>query len=101
MGKRGKKRARREDPLIDILIHSIKEFGSLQTVACENIRRLVDCFQFEADSAARKMKIFEELKKIDGLKIINESKLGNFLFKIKLTPTTSSPWMRNSNLDFS
>ena len=66
-----------------------KRVGSLQVAASENIGRLAACFQFEADGVARKMKVFEELKKIDGL--MNESKLGSFLPKIKLTPTTSSP----------
>ena len=42
--KKGKKRARSEDPLIDILTHSVKEFGSLQVAAGENIRRLVIAF---------------------------------------------------------
>ncbi|XP_062102297.1 beta-fructofuranosidase, insoluble isoenzyme CWINV4-like, partial [Humulus lupulus] len=31
------------------------------------MKRLADCFQFEADGAARRMSVFDELKKVDGL----------------------------------
>lgn len=79
VGKRGKKRVRSEDPLIDILTHTVKEFGSIQAAAGENIRRLADCFQFEADGAARRMKVFEELKKVAGLTNNQRVKVGQLL----------------------
>ena len=62
--KKGKKRSRNEDPIVDFLKDSVKEFGNMQTAASDSIRRLVDSFQFEADGATRRMKVFDELKKI-------------------------------------
>ncbi|KAK1575283.1 hypothetical protein Q3G72_033226 [Acer saccharum] len=65
--KKGKKRYRNEDPIVDFLKDSIKEFGNMHTTASNSIRRLADCFQFEADGATRRLKVFDELKKIDGM----------------------------------
>ncbi|XP_062075003.1 uncharacterized protein LOC133779011 [Humulus lupulus] len=67
IGKRGKKRARTEDPLIDVLTDTVKQFTTLQAKNGGNMKRLADCFQFEADGAARRMSVFDELKKVDGL----------------------------------
>ncbi|KAK4855174.1 hypothetical protein QYF36_004742 [Acer negundo] len=56
-----------DDPFYpsDELNDSVKEFGNMQTAASDFIRRLADCFQFETDGATRRMKVFDELKKID------------------------------------
>lgn len=53
--------------MVDVVIDTVKVFTSMQASASVNIRRFVDCFQFEADGATRKMKVFEKLKKVDGL----------------------------------
>ncbi|PON37732.1 hypothetical protein PanWU01x14_317690 [Parasponia andersonii] len=67
IAKNGKKRARNRYPFIDILNELVNKFGNMQTAASDNIRRLVDYFQFEADGAAKRMKVFKEFKKINGL----------------------------------
>ncbi|KAK2643843.1 hypothetical protein Ddye_019038 [Dipteronia dyeriana] len=77
--KKGKKRSRNEDPIVDFLKNSIKEFGNMQTTASDSIERLVDCFQFEADGATRRMKVFDELKKIDGMTNAQRVKVGQLL----------------------
>ncbi|KAK3193545.1 hypothetical protein Dsin_024855 [Dipteronia sinensis] len=77
--KKGKKRSRNEDPIIDFLKDSVKEFGNMQTVASDSFRRLANCFQFEADSATRRMKVFDELKKIDGMTNTQRVKVGQLL----------------------
>ena len=45
----------------------MKHISALHASTGENIRRLADCFPFEADGAAWRMKVFDELKNIDGL----------------------------------
>ncbi|KAK3221144.1 hypothetical protein Dsin_015114 [Dipteronia sinensis] len=77
--KKGKKRSRTEDPIIDFLKDSVKEFGNMQTAASDSIRRLADCFQFEADGATRRMKVFDELKKIEGMTNAQRVKVGQLL----------------------
>ncbi|KAK3211432.1 hypothetical protein Dsin_016138 [Dipteronia sinensis] len=77
--KKGKKRSRTEDPIIDFLKDSVKEFGYMQTAASDSIRRLADCFQFEADGATRRMKVFDELKKIEGITNAQRVKVGQLL----------------------
>ncbi|KAK0581668.1 hypothetical protein LWI29_016689 [Acer saccharum] len=77
--KKGKKRSRNEDPIVDFLKDSVKEFGNMQAAASDSIRRLTDCFQFEADGAIKRMKVFDELKKIDGMTNAQQVKVGQLL----------------------
>ncbi|KAK1586200.1 hypothetical protein Q3G72_000072 [Acer saccharum] len=77
--QKDKKRSRNEDPIVDFLKDSIKEFGNMQTVASDSIRQLVDCFQFEVDGGTRGMKVFDELKKIDGMTNAQQVKVGQLL----------------------
>ncbi|KAK1559181.1 hypothetical protein Q3G72_011561 [Acer saccharum] len=77
--KKGKKKSRNEDPIVDFLKDSVKEFGNMQTAASDSIRQLSDCFQFEADGATRRMKVFDELKKIDGMTNVQRVKVGQLL----------------------
>ncbi|KAK3224552.1 hypothetical protein Dsin_011577 [Dipteronia sinensis] len=59
---------------------SVKEFGNMQAAAAsDSIRRLADCFQFEADGATRRMKVFDELKKIDGMTNAQQVKVGQLV----------------------
>ena len=37
----------------------------MYAMASENIGRLVNCFQYEVDSAARRMQVFDEVKKVE------------------------------------
>ena len=65
--KKGKKRSMNEDSIVDFLKVSVKEFGNMQIAVSDSIRLLADCFQFEANGATRRMKVFDELKEIDGM----------------------------------
>ncbi|KAK4846581.1 hypothetical protein QYF36_019441 [Acer negundo] len=77
--KKGKKRSRNEDPIIDFLKDSVKEFGNMQTAASDSMRGLADCFQFEADGATRRIKVFDEFKKIDEMTNAQRVKVGQLL----------------------
>ncbi|KAK2637834.1 hypothetical protein Ddye_025629 [Dipteronia dyeriana] len=57
----------------------VKEFGNIQTATSDSIKRLADCFQFEVDGATRRMKVFDELKKIDGMTDAQRVKVGQLL----------------------
>ncbi|KAL5545066.1 hypothetical protein UlMin_008850 [Ulmus minor] len=65
--KKGNKRSRNEDPIVGVLKDSVSRFNNIQTKASDSIRLLANCFKFEADVATRRMKVFDELKKIEGL----------------------------------
>ncbi|KAK2634129.1 hypothetical protein Ddye_028921 [Dipteronia dyeriana] len=77
--KKGKKRSRNKDPIVDFLKDSVKEFGNMQTAASDSIKQLADYFQFKDDSATRRMKVFDELKKIDGMTNAQRVKVGQLL----------------------
>ncbi|KAK3223063.1 hypothetical protein Dsin_010088 [Dipteronia sinensis] len=77
--KKCKKRSRTEDPIIDFLKDPVKEFGKMQTASSDSIRRLADCFQFEADGATRRIKVFDELTKIEGMTNAQRVKVGQLL----------------------
>ncbi|XP_062079541.1 uncharacterized protein LOC133783998 [Humulus lupulus] len=53
--------------LVEVLTDTVKKFGDIQAVAGDSIPRIADCFQFETEGATRRMKVFDELKQIDGL----------------------------------
>ncbi|KAK2655620.1 hypothetical protein Ddye_008672 [Dipteronia dyeriana] len=58
---------------------SVKEFGNKQTASSDSIKRLADCFKFEANGATRRMKVFDELKKIGGMTNAQRVKVGQLL----------------------
>ena len=64
--KKCKKRSRNEDPIVGVLKDTVSQFDNIQTEASDSIRLLADCFKFEADAATRRMKVFDELKKLKG-----------------------------------
>ncbi|KAK2638382.1 hypothetical protein Ddye_026177 [Dipteronia dyeriana] len=51
--KKGKKRSKNEDPIVDFLKDSVKKFGSMHTAASDSIKPLTDCFQFEDEVLLR------------------------------------------------
>ncbi|XP_062103796.1 uncharacterized protein LOC133814909 [Humulus lupulus] len=77
--KKSRKRSRNEDPLVEVLTDTVKKFGDIQTVAGDSIRRIADCFEFETEGATRRMKVFDELKQIDGLTNEQRVKAGKLL----------------------
>ncbi|XP_062086304.1 uncharacterized protein LOC133792415 [Humulus lupulus] len=77
--KKSRKRYRNEDPLVEVLTDTVKKFGDVQVVAGDSIRRIADCFQYETKGAIRRMKVFDELKKIDGLTNEQRAKAGKLL----------------------
>ena len=66
-GKKVKKRSRSGDLLVDVLTNTVKEFSNMYVATGDNIRRMVDYFQYETNGATRRMKVSNELKKFDGL----------------------------------
>ncbi|PON99940.1 hypothetical protein TorRG33x02_043580 [Trema orientale] len=80
-GKKSRKRARNKDPLVDVLTKTLKEFSNTHAVASENIRKNAKYFQNEADGANRRMKLFDELKKVDGLTNAQRVKVGQLLLQ--------------------
>ncbi|PON97525.1 hypothetical protein TorRG33x02_067270 [Trema orientale] len=79
IGKKGRKRARRADLLIDVISDLVKQICALHASTGKNIRRLIDCYQFEADGIARRMKVFDKLKNIDGLPNDEQVRVGQLL----------------------
>ncbi|KAL5579399.1 hypothetical protein UlMin_011841 [Ulmus minor] len=73
--KRTKKRSQSGDALAEI----VKQFGSMYAAAGANIGRITNCFQHEDDSTKRRMKLFDELKKVDGLTNAEQVKAGELL----------------------
>ncbi|KAL5564215.1 hypothetical protein UlMin_027379 [Ulmus minor] len=68
--KRTKKRSRSGDALAE----TVNQFGSMYATASVNIGRITNCFQHETDSAERRMKLFDELKKL----VTNQAKIDYF-----------------------
>ncbi|KAL5555148.1 hypothetical protein UlMin_037384 [Ulmus minor] len=67
--KKGKKRSRNEDPIVCVL----------KDLASDSTRLLADCFKFEVDAATRRIKVFDKLKKIEGLTAAQCLKVGQLL----------------------
>ncbi|KAK2659316.1 hypothetical protein Ddye_005849 [Dipteronia dyeriana] len=59
--------------------NSIKTISNMQNAASDSIKLLAYCFQFEADGATRRMKVFDELKQIDGMTYAQRVKVGQLL----------------------
>ncbi|XP_061357797.1 uncharacterized protein LOC133302090 [Gastrolobium bilobum] len=62
-GKKGKKRTRTEDPLVDVM----KDLSDTYRKSTNSIDKLVSCFQHQADGSSSRMSIMDELKKFDEL----------------------------------
>ncbi|KAL5553401.1 hypothetical protein UlMin_040802 [Ulmus minor] len=74
--KKCKKRSRNEDPIVGVLKDSVSQFDNIQTEVSDYIRLLADCFKFETDATTRRMKVFDELKKIKSLTATQRLKVG-------------------------
>uniref|UniRef100_A0A803QHQ2 Myb/SANT-like domain-containing protein n=1 Tax=Cannabis sativa TaxID=3483 RepID=A0A803QHQ2_CANSA len=77
--RKAKRKSNNRDPLVELLSKSMQEFSTMQASASNSIRKLADCFQHEADSAARRMNLYEEIKKVDGLTNSQRLKIGKLL----------------------
>ncbi|PON69808.1 Myb/SANT-like domain containing protein [Parasponia andersonii] len=77
-GKKSK-RSRSEDALIDVLTKTVKQFGKMHAASGETINKIANCFQYEADGAARRMRVFDELKKVNGLTNSQRVRVGHLL----------------------
>ncbi|KAL5552611.1 hypothetical protein UlMin_040012 [Ulmus minor] len=62
--KKGKKRSRNEDSIVGVLKDSVSRFDNIQTEASDSLQLLANYFKFEANAATRRMKVFDELKKL-------------------------------------
>ncbi|XP_024030261.1 uncharacterized protein LOC112094190 [Morus notabilis] len=78
-GRKKRKRSQSEDVLVDALTETIHKFSNMYAMAGENIGRLANCFQYEADSAARRMQVFDEVKKVEGLTNAQRVRVGKLL----------------------
>ncbi|XP_024032102.1 uncharacterized protein LOC112094714 [Morus notabilis] len=65
--RKKRKRSQCGDVLVDTLTETVQKFSDMYAMAGENIGGLANCFQYEADSAARRMQVFDEVKKVEGL----------------------------------
>ncbi|XP_030479198.1 uncharacterized protein LOC115696436 [Cannabis sativa] len=65
--RKAKTKSNSGDPLVELFFKSVQEFSTMQASASDSIRKLVDCFQHEVDGTARRMNLYEEIKKVDGL----------------------------------
>uniref|UniRef100_A0A803NQW5 Myb/SANT-like domain-containing protein n=1 Tax=Cannabis sativa TaxID=3483 RepID=A0A803NQW5_CANSA len=74
--KRSRKRSRK---LVEVLTTTVNKFSEIQAAGGDSIRRIVDCFQFETEGASRRLKVFDELKKIDGLSFEQRIEAGKLL----------------------
>ncbi|KAM6601316.1 hypothetical protein CsatA_020925 [Cannabis sativa] len=78
-GKMNRKRFRSEDALVCLLIDAVKQWSKIHAASCESIARLANCFQHHADAADRRMRLFSELKKINGLTNTQRVRVGKLL----------------------
>uniref|UniRef100_A0A803P5U9 Myb/SANT-like domain-containing protein n=1 Tax=Cannabis sativa TaxID=3483 RepID=A0A803P5U9_CANSA len=77
--RKTKRKSNSGDPLVELLSKSVQEFSTMQASASDSIRKLADCFQHEADSVPRRMNLYEEIKKVDGLTNSQRLKIGKLL----------------------
>ncbi|XP_024022017.1 uncharacterized protein LOC112091785 [Morus notabilis] len=78
-GRKKRKRSQCGDVLVDALIETIQKFSDMYVMAGENTGRLANCFQYEADSVARRMQVFDEVKKVEGLTNAQRVRVGKLL----------------------
>ena len=83
LASRRKKRKRSQcgDVLINTLTETVHKFFDMYAMAGENIGRLANCFQYEADSVAMRMQVFDEMKKVEGLINAQQVRVGKLLIQ--------------------
>ena len=55
------------DDLVEALAKSMNKFSDMYALSTDNMSKIANYFQNEAESHTRRMNVFAELKKIDGL----------------------------------
>lgn len=65
--KKRKRKSKSEDSLVETLTETISKFSDMYALSTDNMSKIANCFQNEAESHTRRMNVFAELKKIDGL----------------------------------
>ncbi|XP_024029924.1 uncharacterized protein LOC21412682 [Morus notabilis] len=78
-GRKKRKRSQCGDVLVDALTETVHKFSDMYAMAGENIGRLANCFQYEADGAARRIQVFDEVKKVEGLTNAQRVRVGKLL----------------------
>ena len=70
--RRKRKTSRHEDSLMESLSDNIGKFTEVCAASAENIGQIAKCFQFETamqnEASQRRMNIYAEVRKIDGLR---------------------------------
>ncbi|KAM3688939.1 hypothetical protein ACJW31_09G008700 [Castanea mollissima] len=74
-----KKRPRSNDELIETLMETMKDFGMKYEETNGHTATIASCFEIELEEAKRRMKVFNELLKIEGLSISERIKAGELL----------------------
>ncbi|KAL4616023.1 hypothetical protein ACB092_07G169300 [Castanea dentata] len=74
-----KKRPRSNDELIETLMETMKDFGKKYEETNGHMATIASCFKIESEEAERRMKVFNELLKIEGLSISERIKAGELL----------------------
>ncbi|KAL4604293.1 hypothetical protein ACB092_10G182900 [Castanea dentata] len=74
-----KKRPRSNDELIETLMETMKDFGKKYEETNGHMATIASCFKIESEEAERRMKVFNELLKIEGLSISKRIKVGELL----------------------
>ena len=74
-----KKRPRSNDELTEILMEIMKDFGKKYEETNGHMATIASCFKIESEEAKRRMKVFNELLKIEGLSILEKIKSGELL----------------------
>ncbi|GMN59437.1 hypothetical protein TIFTF001_028530 [Ficus carica] len=65
--KKRKRKSKTEDGSVEALTETISKLFDMYALSTDNMSKIANCFQNEAESHARRMNVFAELKKIDGL----------------------------------
>jgi len=78
-GRKKRKRSQCGDVLVDALTETIHKFFDMYAMFGENIGRLANCFQYEADGAARRMLVFDKVNKVEGLTNAQRVRIGKLL----------------------
>ncbi|KAM3708278.1 hypothetical protein ACB098_02G086300 [Castanea mollissima] len=74
-----RKRPRSNDELIETLMETMKDFGKKYEETNGHMATIASCFKIESEEAERRMKVFNELLKIEGLSISERIKAGELL----------------------
>ena len=60
-------------------METMKDFGKKYEETNRHMATIASCFKIESEEAKRRMKVFNELLKIEGLSILERIKAGEFL----------------------